>query len=49
MLLVGVTSGSVALFADGLSAEWVAGVPWLLFWVWIAAGAWRRTVWSTTR
>jgi hypothetical protein len=48
MLLAGVVGGIAALFAEGVSAEWVVGVLWLLFWFWIAVGAWRRTIWSSS-
>lgn len=48
MLATCLIGGTLALLTDGLSFGLVVGVGFnLLFWYWIAAGAWRRTVWSS--
>jgi hypothetical protein len=49
LLLVGSVVGAIVrLYADGLSLSLVFSlVVSLLFWYWIAMGAWRRTTWSS--
>jgi hypothetical protein len=48
MLLGCLVGGTVALLTDGVSAGSIVGVGFsVLFWFWIAMGAWRRTVWSS--
>jgi uncharacterized membrane protein len=51
LLLVGSVVGAIVeLYADGLSLSLVFGlVVSLLFWYWIAMGAWRQTSWSSRR
>jgi hypothetical protein len=49
LLLVGSVVGAIVrLYADGLSFSLVFSlVVSLLFWYWVAMGAWRRTTWSS--
>jgi len=48
ILVACVVGGTLALLTDGMSFGLVVGVGFtLLFWFWIAAGAWRHTVWSS--
>jgi len=49
VMLTGSAVGTiVALYSDGLSFSLIFGATFsLLFWYWIAMGAWRRTSWSS--
>ncbi len=48
MLAGSVVGAIVALYTDGMSFSLVFGAIFsLLFWYWIAMGAWRRTSWSS--
>jgi hypothetical protein len=48
LLLVGSVIGAIVqLYADGLSFSFAFGLVSLLFWYWVAIGAWRRTTWSS--
>jgi hypothetical protein len=48
LFLSSVLGGMIALVTHGVSFGLVVSVGFnLLFWYWIATGAWRRTTWST--
>jgi hypothetical protein len=48
MFVASVLGGALALLSDGVSFGLIVGVGFpLLFWFWIAVGAWRRTTWSS--
>jgi Na+/proline symporter len=51
VMLTGSVVGVVAaLYTHGLSFSLIVGATFgLLFWYWIAMGAWRRTTWSSRR
>ena len=49
MFVAAVLGGTLALVASGPSFGLIVGVGFqVLFWFWIALGAWRRTTWSST-
>ena len=48
MFVASVLGGTLALLGGGLSFGLIVGVGFnVLFWFWIAVGAWRRTTWSS--
>lgn len=49
VMLTGSALGAIAaLYTNGLSFSLIFGATFsLLFWYWIAMGAWRRTTWSS--
>jgi hypothetical protein len=50
MLAASVMGAVVALYTHGLTFSLIVGAGFsLLFWYWIALGAWRRTTWSSRR
>lgn len=49
MFVASVLGGTFSLVEVGVSFELIVGVGFnVLFWYWIAMGAWRRTSWSST-
>jgi hypothetical protein len=49
MFVASVIGGMLALLGAGVSFGLIVGVGFnVLFWFWIALGAWRRTMWSST-
>lgn len=48
MFVASVVGGMLGLLDAGVSFGLIVGVGFnVLFWCWIALGAWRRTVWSS--
>lgn len=49
MFVASVLGGTLALLDRGVSFGLIVGLGFqVLFWFWIALGAWRRTAWSST-